>query len=177
MILRPLLSLLITMALVSCARDVTVTTPAPPAAHTLAPAPSATPSPSGDDPSTPLVIKLDMAKAPQVDQEVEVTLEVRAYRDAPGASAEIVLPPQARLISGDLKWQGDVRVDAPARLTIRLAFAQAGEYVIEATARRVIDADMIWGDQDSIFLTVKRDSGSFGWESAGTPQLSASPVP
>jgi hypothetical protein len=170
MFIRPLLSLLFTAWLVGCANDLIATTPTP------AQSP-ATPSSTGDDPSTPLIIQLSMTKAPKVEEEVDVMLEIRAYRGAPGTTAEIVLPPQARLIRGELKWQGDVSVDQPMRLAIRIAFTQTGEYAIEASALRVVDADMIWGDQDSIFLTVKQDSGQFGWESAGTPQLSASPVP
>ncbi|MGQ0602631.1 MAG: hypothetical protein ACT4QE_13165 [Anaerolineales bacterium] len=181
MIVRPLLSLLITAWLVGCANELIVTTPTVPATRTPTPTPPATPSPVSsptvEDPSTPLIIQLSMAKAPKLDEEVDVVLEIRAYRDAPGTTAELVLPSQARLISGELNWQGDVSVDQPVRLTIRIAFTQTGEYVVEANALRVIDADMIWGDNDSIFLTVKQDSGQFGWESAGTPQLSASPVP
>lgn len=130
-----------------------------------------------DEPSTPLTVALRMPKAPKVGEAVEVTMEVKAYQDAPGTTASISLPSGAQLLAGETTWQGDVKVDTPVRLTVRVAFPQAGEYAIEGKALAVINPDMTWGDLDAIYLTVKQDSGSFGYESGGGAGLSASPVP
>jgi hypothetical protein len=173
----------LTLSLLGCAP---AATPAP--ADTPAPEPSPvlptptlqTAPPPGrpdDAPSTPLTVSLSMPKAPKVGEVVEVTMEVKAYRDAPGTTASILLPPGAQLLEGETTWQGDVTVDAPVRLAVTIAFPQAGEYAIEGKALAVINADMTWGDLEAIYLTVKQDSGAFGYESGGGAGLSASPVP
>lgn len=164
----------LTFSLLGCA-------PAP--ASTSAPgsptsAVSTTPSPvRSDAPSTPLVVSLSMPKAPKVGEAVDVTLEVTAYQDARGTTANITLPPGAQLLKGETSWQGDVMAGTPVRLVATVVFPQAGEYAIEGKALSVVNSDMTWGDLQAIYLTVKQDSGSFGYESGGGDQLSASPAP
>lgn len=153
---------------------VPVTSPAAPT-PTLQTAPP--PGRPDDAPSTPLVVTLSMPKAPKVGEAVEVTLEVKAYQDAPGTTASIILPAGAQMLEGELTWQGDVVVETPVRLVATILFPQAGEYAIEGKALAVINADMTWGDLEAIYLTVKQDSGAFGYESGGGAGLSASPVP
>ncbi len=152
-----------------------------PVASPVAPTPTLqTAPPPGrpdDAPSTPLVVTLSMPKAPKVGEAVEVTMEVKAYQDAPGTTATITLPPGAQLLDGETTWQGDVAVDTPVRLAVTIAFPQAGEFAVEGKALAVINPDMTWGDLEAIYLTVKADSGSFGYESGGGAGLSASPVP
>lgn len=130
-----------------------------------------------DAPSTPLTVALSMPKAPKVGEAVDVTMEVKAYQDAPGTTASILLPPGAQLLGGETTWQGDVTVDKPVRLVATIAFPQAGEYAIEGKALAVINPDMTWGDLEAIYLAVKQDSGAFGYESGGGAGLSANPVP
>jgi len=149
-----------------------ITPDTPPAAvATEAPA-----QPAGA-PSTPLVVRWIMDKAPKLNEEVDVVLEIQAYLDAPGTTARIELPPEARLVSGELLWQGDVLTGAPVRIPVRITFTQVGEFTVRGRAIRTVNADMVWGDEDAIFLTVKQDSGHFGFESGDNLQLSASPVP
>ena len=123
-------------------------------------------------PSTPIIVDLSMNKAPAVNEEAEVILEVRSHEDAPGTTAQIELPMGARLVSGNPSWEGDVSVGSPVRIAITIAFAQEGEYTIQGGALRPVSADMIWGDADYIYLTVKQDSGYFGFESGGETELS-----
>jgi hypothetical protein len=136
------------------------------------------PESPGQAPSTPILVHLDISKAPKLNEEVELVLEIEAYKDAPGTTAEIELPPEARLVSGDLHWEGDVKADSPVRLPVRILFTQEGEYTIGGKALCPISPDMVWGDADYLYLTVKQDCGTFGFESGGeAPTLSASPVP
>jgi len=118
-----------------------------------------------------------MAKAPKLNEEVEVTLEVQAYRDAPGTTATIELPQAARVVRGDPRWQGDVQVNRPVRLVVTIVFERTGEYTIRGKALRPAGAGMVWGDADEVYLTVKQDSGAFGFESGGQTQITALPIP
>jgi hypothetical protein len=131
----------------------------------------------GEAPSTPLIVHISMSKAPKLNEEVEVVLEVQAYRDAPGTTAQIELPPEAQLVSGTLHWEGDVKVGSPVQLTARIVFTQEGEYTIRGSALRPVSADMVWGDDDYIYLTVKQDAGIFGFGTGEQPQLTTSPAP
>lgn len=180
-------SLLVTgmtgMALLGCTAAGTSTiidTPVPAASPVIPTSTVQTAPPPGrpdDAPSTPLTVSLSMPKAPKVGEAVAVTMEVKAYQDAPGTTASISLPPGAQLLEGETTWQGDVKVETPVRLAATIAFPQAGEYAIEGKALAVISPDMTWGDLEAIYLTVKQDSGAFGYESGGGAGLSASPVP
>ena len=178
-----LMTAMVGTALLGCTSVGTSTvldTPAPAASPVLPTPTIQTAPPPGrpdDAPSTPLVVTLSMPKAPKVGEAVEVTLEVKAYQDAPGTTASIILPAGAQLLEGELTWQGDVVVETPVRLVATILFPQAGEYAIEGKALAVINADMTWGDLEAIYLTVKQDSGAFGYESGGGAGLSASPVP
>lgn len=178
-----LMVMTITLPLVGCTPAATpapTDTPAP-GSSPVAPTPTLqTAPPPGrpdDAPSTPLTVALSMPKAPKVGETVEVTMEVKAYQDAPGTTASILLPPGAQLLEGETSWQGDVAVGKPVRLVATIAFPQAGEYAIEGKALAVINPDMTWGDLEAIYLTVKQDSGAFGYESGSGAGLSASPVP
>ena len=148
----------------------TVVTPTPPGEV-------ATPADMGEAPSTPIIVRLGITKAPKLNEEVVVTLEVQAYRDAPGTTAQIELPSAARLVSGEPRWQGDLTAASPVRLTVTIAFTEEGEHTIRGTALRSVSADEVWGDDDYIYLTVKRDGGFFGFESGTDTGLTASPVP
>lgn len=132
---------------------------------------------SEGSPSTPLVVQLSLSKAPKLNEEIEVVLKIQAYQDSPGTTAQIELPPEAKLVSGELRWEGDVKVGSPMELTIRLAFIQEGEYTIRGSALSPVSPDLVWGDDDYIYLTVKQDGGFLGFESGNNPQLTASPIP
>jgi hypothetical protein len=127
-------------------------------------------------PSTPIIVELRMCKAPKVNEEVEVVLEIRAFEDAPGTTAHIELPPEARLLGGHLHWEGQVKPGSPVQLTIRIAFTEEGEYAIEGKALRPVTEGMVWGDADYVYLTVKRDTGFFGFESGDESQLTTTPA-
>lgn len=131
----------------------------------------------GEAPSTPIIVGLSMSKAPKLHEEVEVTLKVQAYSDAPGTTADIELPPGVRLVSGVPHWEGEVKPGRPVQLTVRVVFTREGEYTIRGRALRPVNPDMTWGDADYVYLTVRQDSGFFGFESGGDSQLTASPVP
>ena len=118
-------------------------------------------------PSTPLVVRLRMDRAPGTNQEATVVLDVQAYWDAPGTTAEIELPPEAQLLSGELNWEGDVKVNQPVQLAVTIVFTREGEHTIRGSALRPVDDGMVWGDADHIYLTVKEQSGQFGFESGG----------
>jgi hypothetical protein len=114
-----------------------------------------------------------MSKPPRLNEEVELELEVLAYEDAPGTTAQIDLPPEAQLTSGSLTWEGDVSVNSPVRLTVSLVFTKVGEYTVQGKALRPVSADMVWGDVDYVYLTVTEHEGYFGFESGGDAELTS----
>ena len=132
---------------------------------------------AGGAPSTPIIVRLHMPKAPRLNEEVEVALEIQAYRDAPGTTAQIELPQSARLVKGDLTWEGEVKVGSPVRLAATIAFTQEGEYTIRGVALRRVNADTTWGDAAYIYLTIKSGASSFGFESGSNPEMNAGPAP
>ena len=138
--------------------------------------PTVTPFGSEQAPSTPILVHLTMPYAPKLDEVVEVSLEIVAYQDAPGTEAEIRVPAGARLVSGNPRWEGDVKAGSPVSLNVTIKFTQEGEYSLSGVALRPVNADMVWGDDDWVYLTVRRDAGFFGSESGSNPQVTTGPV-
>lgn len=73
------------------------------------------------------------------------------------------MPEGASLVSGNLTWQGDLKVGKTVSLFAEIVFRKVGHWAIEENAYRVVDEKNSWGDLDVIYLTVGIDQGKFGW--------------
>jgi hypothetical protein len=97
--------------------------------------------------------------------------------DAPDTSIALELPPGVELVAGETQWQTDLVAGVPFEQPLTINFTEVGEYAIRAVATKVVNEDMIWGDDAYIYLTVREDGGSFGYESGGNTELQGSVTP
>lgn len=152
--------------------------------------PPSTPSPSSpmpvgtsirsSSPSTPLTIHFIMAKAPKLNEPVNVTVTIKSVLDAPDTTASLELPNSAVLVSGTLSFQGNLSENEPARFEAVIKFVAEGNWAIRAVARRVVSQDEVWGDAAYIYLHVGKESSHFGFEGINfppTPSTGAPPPP
>lgn len=119
-------------------------------------------------PSTPITLKLQIAKAPRLDEDVLVTGIAKSAYDAPRTVARVELPKGAILVSGKLNWTGDLVAGVPVELSAIIRFIKEGNWIIRATAIHKVDEQNSWGDVQSIYLNVTKESGKFGF--SGSPQ-------
>lgn len=113
--------------------------------------------------STPISVLLVLSKAPQLDEPVQVTLIVTATENAPGTTAEILLPPGATAIDGVLTWSGDLLARQSRRLEATVTFTQDGNWTLEGKALRPAEGRDVWGDMAAIYLRVTRQGGQVGF--------------
>ena len=84
------------------------------------PVPSAVPTPTSDPPvqrseSVPIGIKLAISHPPRLGETAYLTVTVVSVFDAPNSEARIELPDGARLVDGELTWQGALAGGAEGR--------------------------------------------------------------
>ena len=116
------------------------------------------------NPSTPLKISLIMAKAPKLNEPVNVKVTVRSVLDAPDTTAELEIPEWAVLVSGTTNFQGDLGKNETAEFEAVIKFIKVGNTTIKAITKKVVSQDMVWGDVAYIYLTVGKESSQFGFD-------------
>ncbi|HKO96195.1 MAG TPA: hypothetical protein VJU86_04345 [Pyrinomonadaceae bacterium] len=124
------------------------------------------------DSHTPITLKLELSKAPKLNEKVTIRCIVQSHVDAPGTVAEIGLPQSAKKISGNVSWIGKLEKGVPLTFTAVIKFVAEGNWVISARAIRKIDENNSWGDMDSIYINVTKKAGKFGFASS-SPKNSA----
>lgn len=103
---------------------------------------------------TPIHVKVMLDRLSVPGQETTVTCEVTADLDAPGTTATIELPANARYIGGELAWSGYIRKNETISFSAKIVFDAAGDTTILGRALRKIDARNAWGDLAAVYLSV-----------------------
>lgn len=101
--------------------------------------------------STGITSKLEISKAPALNENAEITLTVTTIRTAPTASAKITLPEGFELVSGDLNWNGGLVENQPLQLKVTVKAAKTGNWTIFGGGP---------GEGDYLYITVNEDSAS-----------------
>ena len=92
-----------------------------------------------------------------------MTLVVTSTLDAPGTTAEILLPPGAVATGGALTWTGDLQAQQPQQLQATIKFTQEGDWTLQGKALRPAGGRDVWGDLAVIYLHVTREAGQAGF--------------
>ena len=106
---------------------------------------------------------LILSQAPRLDEPAQVTLVVTSTLDAPGTTAEILLPPGAVATGGALTWTGDLQAQQPQQLQATIKFTQEGDWTLQGKALRPAGGRDVWGDLAVIYLHVTREAGQAGF--------------
>jgi hypothetical protein len=129
----------------------------------------------------PVVIDLDISKAPQVGEQAVLTYRIkslyevadftthyRIYKRTEG-NAEIDIPIENVVLGADLTWEGDLILGKPVVVTSTVVFPEAGDWKIgvygNSKARKEINYA---GYSDYIWLNITDVRGSYGWEERRT---------
>ena len=139
------------LILAGCAKTTAITMPAPIYGH------------SSGEVRTPITVLLILSQAPRLDEPAQVTLVVTSTLDAPGTTAEILLPPGAVATGGALTWTGDLQAQQPQQLQATIKFAQEGDWTLQGKALRPAGGRDVWGDLAVIYLHITREAGQVGF--------------
>jgi hypothetical protein len=104
-----------------------------------------------------------MARAPKLNETVQITVTISAARDAPNTTAMLDLPSSAVLVSGTSGYGGDLVRGKPQEFYAAIAFKTEGDWTVRAIARRIVSKDEVCGDAAYIYLHVGKESSHFGF--------------
>ena len=107
--------------------------------------------------STPIKTKISIDKLPLVREPAILTCTITSAKDAPSTKVQIELPPDTRVIDGNVNWEGDIFAGDVLELSLKIAFDTEGNKAIFCRALRVIDADNVWGDLSELYLAIGTD--------------------
>ena len=118
---------------------------------------------SRSDPHPPLYALLELNPLPTVGNPGLLTCTVSSDRDAPGTQVVIELPPDARLLSGNLTWQGDIAAGQPVTLSVSISFINGGDEALYCRTLRYIDQNNSWGDLAELYLNIGQQKSTLGY--------------
>ncbi len=87
-----------------------------------------------------------------MNEPADVTITVKSVHDAPNTKVELLLPEGIKLVSGDGIWNVDLTANTPVTFSARIMLFKTGSWEIKAVAKKVIDAENIWGDMDIAYI-------------------------
>ena len=111
--------------------------------------------------STGITSKLEISKAPALNENAEITLTVTTIRSAPTASAKITLPEGFELVSGDLNWNGELVENQPLQLKVIVKAVKTGNWTIFGGGS---------GEGDYLYITVNENSAYINEKPFPTPE-------
>ena len=95
--------------------------------------------------------KLEISKAPALNENAELTLTVTTIRDASNVSAKFILPEGFEFVNGNLNWNGGLKENQPMQLKATIKAVKTGEWTIIGA---------VSGANDYLYITVNENSAS-----------------
>ena len=89
-----------------------------------------------NDPNTPISATLRIDHLPTLGEPAKVDCIVSSKLDAPGTQVQIELPSDAKLLKGNLGWEGDILTGDSITVTATIAFSSIGNKGIFCRALR-----------------------------------------
>jgi len=126
--------------------------------------------------------ELEISDKPLLNQNFNMIYRISSRTDAINVEAEITLPENIELVSGNLKWSGSLEKDKSVDIPLELKVTKIGQYEIKGMVMHYFTEDREGsreGDSDIIYLDVSEKDASVSdkapennWRSArafGTP--------
>jgi hypothetical protein len=88
----------------------------------------------GIKPLTPITLEFEVAGIPEVGVDLPVRLKVRSMMDIPFVTIHCLLPDGVDMISGEDRWEGEMRAGLLKEMPFTLNVKQPGRHLIRATA-------------------------------------------
>jgi hypothetical protein len=130
-----------------------------------------------DEITAPVILDLDISKAPRVGEEAILSCRISSLHDMPDFSAQISfwkrladdsmleVSPDKILINGDVEWKGDLKQNEPVDFSASIKFPEEGDWEIYVGGNSPENkASRGGGFADIIRMNIGADGGSFGWE-------------
>ena len=107
-----------------------------------------------DDNNSPIRALAAMDKIPLLNEPVQISCTLTSFIDAPGSTAQIELPDTAKLVSGDLNWQGNLQAGEAVEFGVTAVFETQGNTSVSCRVHNQLDAENSAGDLATVYLNV-----------------------
>jgi hypothetical protein len=122
----------------------------------------------------PVVLELDISKAPGVGEEAVLTCHINSIIDYEDYSAEFgfgkrgndyridFMTGESLLVDGDLSWEGDLEKDESVEFSATIKFPEEGDWMAEVLGDNPTSTGSLL--RDTIEMAIGDERGYFGWE-------------
>ncbi len=107
-----------------------------------------------DDNNSPIRALAAMDKIPLLGEAVQISCTLTSFVDAADTTAQIELPAAAKVVSGDVSWQGDLTIGEPVTFAVTAEFEAEGNSSVSCRVHKQLDAENSVGDLATIYLAV-----------------------
>ena len=125
----------------------------------------------------PVILELDISKAPKVGEEFTLTCTIASLHDVPDYSLSftfyqrlpdnnlIQVPGANLLVKGELQWRGNLKQAEPTVFTTTIKFPEEGDFEIYAGGISPTNINNQKGeDADILDITIKSTISFYGWQ-------------
>jgi hypothetical protein len=125
----------------------------------------------------PVILELDISKAPKAGEEVTLTCTIASLHDVPDYSLAftfyqrlpdnnlIQVPGSNLLVKGELQWHGNLKQAEPTVFTATIKFLEEGDFEIYAGGISPTNINNQKGeDADILDITIKSTTNFYGWK-------------
>jgi len=145
-----------------------------------------------DEITAPVIVELDISKAPRVGEEAILNCRITSLHDVPDFSAKvnffkdgIKTSGDNLLVQGSLEWFGDLKHGQPVELSASIKFPEEGNWEIRGGGNSLEnEANHRGGYADILQITIEDDLSFFGFRHdhekpstiSGAPYVTATPI-
>jgi hypothetical protein len=125
----------------------------------------------------PVIMELDISKAPLMGEEAVVTCRIVSLHDVTDFSATIIflkngvqVPGENLMVQGSLGWTGDLKQGQPVEFSATITFHDEGSWEIIASGNSLDnEINHISGSGDILGMTIQNNLSFFGFMEHPTP--------
>ncbi len=121
------------------------------------------------EPAPPISIDLSLDSLPPLGKAAQLTCEITSIMDAQTAEAHIELPPDTKVLDGDLNWKGELLAKKVVQFSVSVVFETEGNKEISCRVKATGDLTPFdsLGGLGSLYLSVGQIRTWYGY--APTP--------
>jgi hypothetical protein len=112
-------------------------------------------------PRPPIEVDLSMEGSPALGKEVNLTVKVKPHVDIPNITVWISLPSEMEGVSGEMRWQGDLRKEETKQLKVTARTVKDGYYKIWGGAQAKLPYGF-FREGDVLYLLVEGSEAGVG---------------
>ena len=139
--------------------------------------------------SEPVIMELDISKAPKVGEEATLTCTIASLHDVAdyyvsiafhrrlGDNTILTVPGSELLLKGALQWQGNLKRAQPTIFTTTINFPEEGDWEIYAAGKSHENIDNHNpGYSDNLEINISSVVSSYGWKPLYVKTTTTTPI-